>query len=128
MSITFLPEPVVLWSVMSTAFKFYKRKIKNSLEPLLVMLVAKQQDMPAKKWNAMLKKTVSSVVSNPHEYLGDELPEFQLVCDILHEIFEQFCKAKCNAKTSPFPLIAEELYLAKKRLSHLNSISTTHIP
>jgi hypothetical protein len=109
---------------MSTVFKYYKRKIKNSLEPLLVMLVAKQQDLSSKKWNAMVKRTVSGVVSNPHEYLGDKLPEFPLVCDILHEIFEQFCKARCHDTVSPFASIAGELARAKRRHGHLNEIST----
>jgi hypothetical protein len=105
---------------MGTTFKYYKRRFKNSLEPLLVMLVAKKQTVTPGKWNSLLSKTVSSIMNNPTEYLGAELPEFSLVCDILYEIFEQFCKSKCDRKANPFPLIADVVEAAKKKHQQLN--------
>lgn len=108
---------------MSTAFKYYKRRFKNSLEPLLVMLVAKKNELNGKRWNTLVLRTASSIVNNPTEYLGDNLPDYALSCDILHEIFEQFFKSKGDAKLDGFHAVANELSSAKRRHSQMSNIS-----
>jgi hypothetical protein len=109
---------------MSTIFKYYKRRFKNALEPLLVMLVARKADLGSKKWNALVLRTVSGIVNNPSEYLGKELPEYSLTCDILYEIFEQFFKSKGDPNIEGFAAIANELTIAKRRYSQAKALTS----
>lgn len=108
---------------MSTAFKYYKRRFKNALEPLLVMLVAKKNDLGCRKWNALVLRTVGGIVNNPTEYLGKDLPEYSLTCDILYEIFEQFFKSKGDPHMDGFAAIANELTIAKRRYSQMKALT-----
>jgi hypothetical protein len=94
---------------MSTAFKYYKRRFKNALEPLLVMLVAKKPELTPRRWNALVLKTVISILNNPCEYLGTELPDYHLVCDIMHEIVQQFFHAKGDKSVNGFPPVSEKI-------------------
>ena len=98
---------------MSTAFKYYKRKFKNSLEPLLVMLVARKADLTPGRWNSLVLKTAGSILNNPSEYLGTEMPDYALVCDILHDIFEQFFKSKGDKSVNGFKAVSEKILHAK---------------
>ena len=107
---------------MSTAFKYYKRRFKNALEPLLVMLVARKADLGSKKWNGLVLRTVSGIINNPAEYLGNDLPEYSLTCDILYEIFEQFFKSKGDPHADGFAAIANELTIAKRRHAQVNAL------
>ncbi len=108
---------------MSTAFKYYKRRFKNALEPLLVMLVARKGDLGSKKWNTLVLRTVGSIINNPTEYLGNDLPDYSLTCDILYEIFEQFFKSKGDPHTDGFTAVAGELTLAKRRHTQMKALS-----
>lgn len=54
------------------------------------MLVSRQKEMEPSEWTAMLKKTQDNILRNPSEFLGQDLPEQNLMIDILEEIFKEF--------------------------------------
>jgi hypothetical protein len=85
---------VSLFFGMGTEFKHYKRKFRNSLEPLFVMLQDKKRRMEKEEWLSFVNKTMHSVLNNPVEFLGTELPEEEMVKDLVQELFVQFVANK----------------------------------
>lgn len=83
---------------MGSAFKFYKRRFRNALAPLFVMLIHRKRTLGADEWEDQLERTLSRVLSNPSEFLGIKLPDHLTTCDVLYEIFEQFSKEKGYGK------------------------------
>lgn len=82
------------WTV-GMIFKYYKRRFRNALEPLFVMLIAKKKVLNKEEWQAMVNRTMHSILNNPTEFLGQNLPESPgQLRDILDDIFNQFLKAK----------------------------------
>ena len=79
---------------MGALFKKYKTKFRYALKPLFAMLVARQQSMERKQWVEMVTKSSNAVRNNPAEYLGDDLPESDLLRDVLDEIFLEFMKER----------------------------------
>lgn len=75
---------------MGFLFKKFKTKFRYALKPVFAMLVAKQREMDPSDWKEFLKKTHDNILRNPTEFLGSELPEKDLMTDILEEIFKEF--------------------------------------
>jgi len=73
---------------MDQVFKLYKRKLKNNLEPLLVMLVNKKSEMTYGQWNDFVSGTRERVLKNPTEFLGEDLPDTAMMEDIVSNIFQ----------------------------------------
>ena len=93
---------------MGAVFKFYKRRFRNALEPVFVMLIAKKNEMDVEQWNSLVEKVAGRILENPNEFLGNDLPENPTMCDVLYEIFEQFMKEKGSGK-SAFEKVAAKL-------------------
>jgi hypothetical protein len=79
---------------MGVLFKRFKTKFRYSLKPLFAMLVAKQRLINKKEWTALVNKVHESVCRNPSEFLGADLPEPNLLRDVLDEIFQEFLKER----------------------------------
>jgi hypothetical protein len=77
---------------MQNPYKYYKRKFKNKLEPILVMLMAKKASHY--DWTAHVQETFDHIINNPKEFLGDDLPEKKITNDILQQIIEQFLTSR----------------------------------
>ena len=79
---------------MSTAFKFYKRRFRNALQPLFVMLIHRKPEMDVWEWQNFVKQTMGRVKENPYDFLGADLPERSLLASIVDDIFTEFLKLK----------------------------------
>jgi hypothetical protein len=77
---------------MSVAFIRYKRKFRNDLRPVFVMLQAKKSHMADFEWELVVRSTFRKVILNPIEYLGEDLPADVLISDVLAEIESEFLK------------------------------------
>jgi hypothetical protein len=77
---------------MSQRFKKYKSTFRYHLRPVFAMLAAKRKSVQAAEWVAMGQRMRQAVEQNAAEFLGDDLPERNLLCDILDEIFYDFMK------------------------------------
>jgi len=77
---------------MSLAFKKYKGIFRRNLQPIFAVLVARRRKMKAQAWKRLVDETLQHVVDNPTEYVGSDLPENQLMIDILNEIRDEFLK------------------------------------
>lgn len=75
---------------MGILFKKYKTRFRYALKPVFAMLVSKQKEMDDAAWREFLKKTHDNILRNPTEFLGTDLPEQNLMTDILEEIFKEF--------------------------------------
>jgi predicted solute-binding protein len=75
---------------MGVLFKKYKTRFRYALKPVFAMLASRQKEMEPGPWSDLLTKTRESIVNNPAEFLGPDLPEKQLMLDILEEIFKEF--------------------------------------
>jgi hypothetical protein len=78
---------------MGLLFKKFKTKFRYALKPLFAFLAAKRKDQSMNEWKNLFERTKASVMANPIEYLGTELPEEStLLRDIVDEIFLEFLK------------------------------------
>jgi hypothetical protein len=79
---------------MGVAFKYYKRKFRNALQPLFVMLIHRKVKMDHIEWRRYVQRTMTRVKENPQEFLGVDIPSPNLVSDIVDDIFFEFIKTK----------------------------------
>jgi hypothetical protein len=77
---------------MSLRFKKYKATFRYFLRPVFAMLAAKRKSLQAAEWVALVQQVRVGVERNASEFLGHDLPEKNLLCDILDEIFQDFMK------------------------------------
>jgi hypothetical protein len=77
---------------MGIAFKKYKRIFRRNLQPLFAVLVARRRSMDTVTWETLVDETLRHVKDNPVEYVGTDLPNQQLIRDVLEEIRYEFIK------------------------------------
>jgi hypothetical protein len=77
---------------MGLLFKKYKTKFRYALKPVFAMLVAKKKELPSDEWLQFTNRLHEKITANPIEYLGSDLPEKDLIRDILDELFLEFHK------------------------------------
>ena len=82
---------------MSAAFKFYKRRFRNALQPLFVMLIHRKTEMEAWEWRKYVSQVMGRVKEKPNEFLGPDVPPPSLLSDIVDDIFTEFIKIKGRA-------------------------------
>jgi hypothetical protein len=75
---------------MEEGFKTYKRKFRNSLEPVMVMLIHRKSKISFDQWNDLVTRTKASIINNPVEFLGSGLPDQNSVKDIIEILFDEF--------------------------------------
>jgi hypothetical protein len=75
---------------MGLLFKKYKTRFRYALKPVFAMLVSKEKEMSQSEWNEYVSKTHTNILSNAVEFLGSDLPEDDLMKDILEELFKEF--------------------------------------
>jgi hypothetical protein len=77
---------------MGIAFKKYKRIFRRNLQPLFAVLVARRRSIDKVAWTTLVDETLQHVIDNPAEYVGSDLPNQQLIRDVLDEIRTEFLK------------------------------------
>lgn len=100
---------------MGAVFKYYKRKFRNALEPVFVMLIGKKDQLDEKEWNDIVGNVALRILHNPTEFLGNDLPSTQTICDVIYEIMEQFVKERGYGKNT-FEPIARQILLFRTQL------------
>jgi len=79
---------------MDATIRFYKRKFKNSLEPMLVMLLNHKEIMGDDSWKNYVQDIQARVMNNPVEFLGRNLPPATTVKEVVALIFNQFVRER----------------------------------
>ncbi|HET6539559.1 MAG TPA: hypothetical protein VFG46_03690 [Chryseolinea sp.] len=79
---------------MDATIRFYKRKFKNALEPMLVMLLNHKDTMSDDSWVTHVQDIQTHVMNNPVEFLGRNLPPATTVKEIVALIFKQFVRER----------------------------------
>jgi hypothetical protein len=77
---------------MSSAFKKYKRIFRRNLQPIFAVLVVRRREVNMSAWKKLVDETLQHVIDNPTEYIGNDLPDKQLMFDILNELRDEFLK------------------------------------
>lgn len=70
--------------------KQFKQKMNRQLEPIMVMLMNRKQEMPTKAWLEFIRRTEEAVLRHPEEYLVTVPDSPLLLQELVHEIFERF--------------------------------------
>lgn len=70
----------------------YSRKFVHVLEPFFDMLQHLKLQMNYLDWLRIVHRTKSSIILNPDQYLGRDLPSLEIISKIITEIFEGFLK------------------------------------
>ena len=68
----------------------YKRFFRITLWPYLEMLLSKQNDYTLEAWLHMIDQTRSRIISNPQQYLGNDLPSPDIIAELVMKVFEDF--------------------------------------
>jgi hypothetical protein len=79
---------------MGVLFKRYKTRFRYALKPLFAMLVARQRVLSRDEWIGLVKSTSNAVQNNPLEFLGTDLPDVDLLRDVLDDLFHEFMKER----------------------------------
>jgi hypothetical protein len=85
---------------MGIMFKKFKTKFRYALKPVFAMLVDKQNELDRREWSAMVMKIRNSIQGNPSEYLGADLPDTDLLNDVLEELFHEFQRERSPRSVS----------------------------
>jgi hypothetical protein len=83
---------------MDQDFKRQKRKFKNSLEPIMVMLLDRRNHMDNASWNQFTERTMNNILRNPAEFIVDDFSDNKLTHEVVKEIFEEFFKETQSRK------------------------------
>ena len=75
---------------MQLTFDDHKRFFRITLWPYLEMLLSKQSDHPLEVWLNMIDQTRARIISNPQQYLGNELPSLDVTTQLITKVFEDF--------------------------------------
>ncbi len=78
--------------------KLYKRRFNHRLEPIKVMLVQRQYSLSRKRWLSFVEQTKWSILHEPEEYVGPNLPDSETLQIIITEIFDDFLKDKFHRR------------------------------
>lgn len=70
----------------------YRRRFNIALEPIKVMLVNKKRTLTLVRWLGFVHRTKQSVMTNPDQYLGDQLPPKDVMEPIVSSIFSEFLR------------------------------------
>ena len=68
----------------------YKKQFNVTLEPFKAMLINRKETLADHDWRALVERTESSILRNPDQYLGTELPEQESLTIIVRNIFRDF--------------------------------------
>lgn len=82
---------------MDRETKHYKRIFKNALEPIIVMLRDRRSTMTILSWNKFVQQTRAHIIENPVEFIGDDLPNKNLLVEIVEIIFNEFLLGKTKS-------------------------------
>ena len=74
----------------------YRREFVHVLEPFFDMLQHLKLQMNHQDWLRMVYRTESSIISNPDQYLGRDLPSLGIISKTIAEIFEGFLKEQVS--------------------------------
>ena len=74
----------------------YKRQFSLMLKPILEMLKHKRHGMNSEDWDVHVIQVEASIINNPDQYIGRELPNVNVVSRIIREIFEDFLQDQPN--------------------------------
>ena len=75
---------------MDPEIELYKKQFDMTLEPFKAMLTERKQTLAYQDWRALVERTTSSILNNPDQYLGRELPEQESLNVIVKNIFKEF--------------------------------------
>jgi hypothetical protein len=79
---------------MEPIVKAYKRRFRNSLEPIMVMFMKRKAEMTTDEWQEFISRTRTSILKKPHEFLGHDLPDTNTTSIIVNDLFSEFLKVK----------------------------------
>lgn len=75
---------------MLESAEHYKNLFFHHLKPFLDMLEYQQATMDTREWQATAYRISSSVESHPEQYLGKDLPDYEITSRLIREIFGEF--------------------------------------
>ena len=68
----------------------YKESFAIILEPMKAMLVNLERNVSRDQWLQFVEKTRLSIINNPEQYLGLDIPDRISLRIIVSEIFDEF--------------------------------------
>jgi hypothetical protein len=69
---------------------FYKSQFNRKLSPIKLVLMKKKEQLTFEDWLGFVERTKESILNNPSEYLGAELPSADVIKITMEIIFKEF--------------------------------------
>jgi hypothetical protein len=102
LNLNFLLRKVLYFGgLMDRDFKRQKRRFKNSLEPIMVMLLDRRNQMDHTAWSQFIERTMNNILKNPNEFVVDDFSNNQMTQEVVKEIFNDFFKETQTRKVLP---------------------------
>ena len=70
----------------------YEAQFNKWLDPFMVMLAARKNSLPLYDWLILVERTKNSIIQNPSQYLGHELPASEVIENSVSAIFSDFLR------------------------------------
>jgi hypothetical protein len=67
-----------------------RRKFSLVLKPIKILLLSKKNTLSKDDWFRFVQQTKESILKNPEEYLGNDLPDSAMIEDTVEFIFRDF--------------------------------------
>jgi hypothetical protein len=68
----------------------HEAQFNKLLYPFLLMLASKRDQISQDEWLRLVERTKNSIIWNPDQYLGNQLPSKDLIKIIVTDIFDDF--------------------------------------
>ena len=75
---------------MNTYFELNKATFRMALAPMFELLLYKKQQLSQADWLSFVTMTESSIILNPQQFLGNELPVSAVTTNLVQDIFKEF--------------------------------------
>ena len=75
---------------MNTDLDFYKTEFRIALNPMMDLFEFKKTKLSEGDWISYVESTKLSIISNPEQFLGRDLPAPSLVQKFVQEIFAKY--------------------------------------
>jgi len=71
-------------------YKHTKQEFQVRLLPVMDLLDHKRSVLPHEDWIAFTGRTKTSIVNNPIQFLGQDLPDKEITTELVESIFSEY--------------------------------------
>jgi len=71
----------------------HKSRFIDFLEPIITLFIWRRDQLANEDWLKFVEQTRTSIIQNPEQYLGRDLPKQEVIEAVINSIFDDFMKS-----------------------------------